>query len=87
MPLYRYLCESCGTRQEVLAKISDPPPEACKKCGGGPLSKVVSRTGFRLAGGGWYAQGYDGASNTSATNSGGEGSGDGGAASGSSSED
>ena len=65
MPLYRYRCEECSSQFEVLAKVSDAAPAACENCGSARLKKVIGRTGFRLAGGGWYAQGYDGASNSS----------------------
>lgn len=62
MPIYPYRCEACGETFEVWAKMDDPPPEACEKCGGGPVSRAVARTAFRLKGGGWYAQGYAGGS-------------------------
>lgn len=58
MPIYPYRCDACGKASEVWAKMSDPPPEACPKCGGGPLHRAVARTAFHLKGGGWYAQGY-----------------------------
>lgn len=58
MPIYRYRCESCEETTEVWARMSDPPPEACPACGGGPMRKAVARTAFHLKGGGWYAQGY-----------------------------
>ncbi len=64
MPIYHYRCADCEAISEVWAKISDPPPETCPECGGSRLSKTVSRTAFKLSGGGWYAQGYDGQSNT-----------------------
>lgn len=60
MPIYPYRCEACGATFEVWAKMDDPPPEACEKCGGGPVARTVARTAFRLKGGGWYAQGYAG---------------------------
>jgi predicted nucleic acid-binding Zn ribbon protein len=43
---------------EVWAKFSDPPPEACEACDANDLKKMVSRTAFKLEGGGWYAEGY-----------------------------
>ena len=43
---------------EVWAKFSDPPPEACEACEANELQKMVSRTAFKLEGGGWYAEGY-----------------------------
>jgi putative FmdB family regulatory protein len=65
MPIYHYRCESCEAVSEVWAKISDPAPESCPECGSSKLKKAVSRTAFKLSGGGWYAQGYDGQSNES----------------------
>ncbi len=62
MPIYRYRCEACGTTSEVFARMSDPPPDTCPECGGGPMRKAVARTSFQLKGGGWYAQGYAGGS-------------------------
>lgn len=73
MPIYRYRCEACGETSEVLASMSDPPPEACPHCGGGPMRKAVARTSFQLKGGGWYAQGYaGGGSGSSSSSSGGD---------------
>ncbi len=78
MPIYHYRCEDCEAISEVWAKISDPAPDACPECGGPNLKKAVSRTAFKLSGGGWYAQGYDGQSNTDSSNtSSGSGSGSG----------
>ena len=74
MPIYHYRCEDCEEITEVWAKISDPPPATCPSCGGGRLTKTVSRTAFKLSGGGWYAQGYDGQSNTRSSGSGSESS-------------
>ena len=33
MPLYEYLCESCGERTEILQRFNDLPEVACPKCG------------------------------------------------------
>ncbi|MGC6417908.1 MAG: FmdB family zinc ribbon protein [Bradymonadia bacterium] len=70
MPIYKYRCPACDGITEVIAKISDAPPESCAHCGHDGLTKTVARTAFRLSGGGWYAQGYDGASNSSASTGG-----------------
>ncbi|MEE2757482.1 MAG: zinc ribbon domain-containing protein [Myxococcota bacterium] len=64
MPIYKYRCQTCGEVTEVIAKMSDKPPTECKSCGSAKLEKIVARTAFRLSGGGWYAHGYDGASNS-----------------------
>ncbi len=58
MPIYEYLCESCGRLTELMQKISDPPPAACPECGSGRIAKLVSRSAFQLKGGGWYADLY-----------------------------
>ena len=59
MPIYEYVCESCGKVNEVLQKAGDPAPAKCEDCGGaGPLKRVVSRTSFVLKGGGWYSDLY-----------------------------
>lgn len=66
MPIYEFVCESCGRLVERLQKVSDPPPEACPECGG-KMAKIMSRNSFQLKGGGWYRDLYS--SNKSATNS------------------
>jgi putative FmdB family regulatory protein len=59
MPMYRYVCEKCGSQMEVMQKVSDAPLKRCKKCRG-KLEKAVSRTSFTLKGSGWYATDYSG---------------------------
>ena len=76
MPIYKYRCQTCGKQMEVIAKMSDKPPSVCKYCGDARLEKAVARTAFRLSGGGWYAQGYDGASNSTTAASGSDSSSD-----------
>jgi putative FmdB family regulatory protein len=58
VPIYEYVCESCGRLTEVMQKMNDPAPGACPECGGGKLAKLVSRTTFQLKGGGWYSDLY-----------------------------
>ncbi|HET8725690.1 MAG TPA: zinc ribbon domain-containing protein [Anaeromyxobacteraceae bacterium] len=58
MPIYEYLCESCGKVNERLQKVNDPPPPRCDECGGRKLAKLVSRSAFQLKGGGWYSDLY-----------------------------
>jgi len=55
MPFYEYRCESCGHELEALQKIADAPLVYCPECGEARLKKLVSKSAFRLKGGGWYA--------------------------------
>jgi putative FmdB family regulatory protein len=57
MPLYEYLCDACGHRFEVIQKFSDPPVEACPKCGG-KVQKQVAAPAFQFKGSGWYITDY-----------------------------
>ncbi|MEI6027454.1 MAG: FmdB family zinc ribbon protein [Betaproteobacteria bacterium] len=54
MPIYAYKCESCGHRQDVLQKISDPLLTVCPACGASTFAKQVTAAGFQLKGSGWY---------------------------------
>lgn len=54
MPIYAYKCESCGHRQDVLQKISDPLLTVCPSCGAPAFTKQVTAAGFQLKGSGWY---------------------------------
>jgi putative FmdB family regulatory protein len=54
MPIYAYKCESCGHRQDVLQKMSDPLLTQCPACGAQTYVKQVTAAGFQLKGSGWY---------------------------------
>ena len=54
MPIYEYVCDSCGEHTEALRKLSDPPLKICPACGDAALRKKVSAVAFRLKGSGWY---------------------------------
>ncbi len=67
MPIYAYKCESCGHRQDVLQKISDPLLTVCPACGASAYVKQVTAAGFQLKGSGWYVTDFrDGGSNKAA---------------------
>jgi len=75
MPLYEYECDSCGERFEVIQKFSDAPLETCKKCGKGPVHKLMSSPAIQFKGSGWYVTDYarkDHGSSPSKTESGGK---------------
>ena len=52
MPVYEYLCGSCGRRTDVIHGIHVPGPTACEACGG-PLRKAVSAAAIVFKGAGW----------------------------------
>ncbi|MDC8444424.1 MAG: zinc ribbon domain-containing protein [Nitrosomonas sp.] len=54
MPIYEYLCNSCGVRKEHIQKMSDTPIKACPECGSAEYAKLISAAGFQLKGSGWY---------------------------------
>ena len=62
MPLYEYLCKSCGKRFEALQKFSDAPLETHEECGSGPVERLISPPAFQFKGAGWYVNDYKGAS-------------------------
>lgn len=57
MPLYEYLCTSCGHRFERIQKFSDAPIATCPECGG-PVEKQVSSPAIQFKGAGWYVNDY-----------------------------
>ena len=58
MPLYEYQCDACGCRFEVIQKFSDPSVESCKKCGKGPVRRLLSSPAIQFKGTGWYITDY-----------------------------
>jgi putative FmdB family regulatory protein len=54
MPIYEYRCSDCGHELEKLQKINEGALVDCPECGKPGLQKLISATGFRLKGGGWY---------------------------------
>lgn len=54
MPIYEYQCKACGCNLEKLQRINDEPLVECPECGKPELRRMVSASGFRLKGAGWY---------------------------------
>src|ERR1700722_17496368 len=57
MPIYEYLCQSCGKKFEVLQKFSDAPLETHPECGGA-VEKLISTSALQFKGSGWYVNDY-----------------------------
>jgi putative FmdB family regulatory protein len=58
MPLYEYECDACGERFELIQKFSDPAPDACEKCGKGPVHRLLSSPAIQFKGSGFYITDY-----------------------------
>jgi putative FmdB family regulatory protein len=54
MPIYPYLCASCGHHQDVLQKMSATALTTCPECNAETFSKQLSAPAFQLKGSGWY---------------------------------
>jgi putative FmdB family regulatory protein len=57
MPIYEYLCETCGKKFEVLQKFSDEPLLTHPECGG-KVEKLISTSALQFKGSGWYVNDY-----------------------------
>ncbi len=62
MPIYEYECKACENVFEIQQRMIDDPLKICPDCQG-EVKKLVSVSSFQLKGGGWYSDGYSGASN------------------------
>ena len=58
MPIYEYLCHSCGEEFEALQKFSEAPLTTCKCGAEGRVERKLSLSAFHLQGGGWYKDQY-----------------------------
>ena len=72
MPIYEYICQSCGKEFEEMQRFSDVPLEQCLCEEKAPVQRKVSKSAFHLKGGGWYKDGYGSAKPESSGDSGGE---------------
>ena len=57
MPLYEYECDACGGRFEVIQKFSEMT-EQCRKCGKGPVRRLMSSPAIQFKGSGFYITDY-----------------------------
>src|SRR5262249_1281566 len=54
LPIYDYLCSSCGHRTEVIHGINESGPRFCPSCGAdGTLRKGFSTPAILFKGSGW----------------------------------
>ena len=53
MPLYEYLCQSCGLRFERRQQFSEAPVKTCPECGG-EVVRLIQPAGIIFKGSGFY---------------------------------
>ena len=58
MPIYDFTCTSCGFKDELMRKISEPSQTTCPKCSKKTFAKMLSAPSFQLSGSGWYASDF-----------------------------
>ena len=66
MPVYEYVCKSCGHHLEVSQSFKDAPLTTCPICGGA-LRKVFSSVGIMFKGSGFYRTDSRGGGRTEST--------------------
>ena len=54
MPIYEYICTSCGHEFEILQGIKEAQLSDCPACRESKLQKKLSAAAFHLKGTGWY---------------------------------
>lgn len=54
MPLYDYMCVSCGHTEEVKQSINDDKITICPKCLKPEYERLIGKTSFELKGSGYY---------------------------------
>jgi len=52
VPIYDYVCETCGHVVEVIHPISASGPATCERCGG-PMKRALSAPAIVFKGSGW----------------------------------
>lgn len=56
MPLFDFVCPTCGEKKELLVK--QPAVEVCCETCHTPMQKQVAKSNFELKGSGWFRDGY-----------------------------
>jgi putative FmdB family regulatory protein len=75
MPLYEYICESCGRTIEAFQNFSEAPLTLCGRCGG-KLKRLISPPAVRFKGSGWYVSDYKRSGATKESSDGGKAEGE-----------
>ncbi len=74
MPIYEYQCTNCGQHCEKLQKVSAEKIMRCPTCQTDTMTRLVSKTNFKLQGTGWYETDFKDKKTTPATKKSGDNS-------------
>ena len=58
MPLYEYYCLECEQFFERIVSYKKRDLQTCDDCDTHDVKRAISKSSFRLKGGGWYKDGY-----------------------------
>ena len=58
MPVYRYICSSCGQQQDLKRGVHDAEISLCPLCHTAALKRVFGAVGVQFSGSGFYATDY-----------------------------
>lgn len=58
MPIYEYVCSTCGKEFEAIQKFSDAALTECTCGEAGQVQRKLSLSAFQLKGSGWYKDLY-----------------------------
>jgi putative FmdB family regulatory protein len=54
MPIYEFICQSCGNEFEHIQSFSDTSVPGCAKCGSAQVVRRMGRPAIHFKGSGWY---------------------------------
>jgi len=50
MPIYEYVCNSCGNEFEAIVSSTDATPVSCESCQSDDVKKVMSASSIKVGG-------------------------------------
>jgi putative FmdB family regulatory protein len=54
MPIYEFMCESCGNEFEQIQSFSESKLPHCPRCASGQVHRRMGRPAIHFKGSGWY---------------------------------
>jgi putative FmdB family regulatory protein len=54
VPIYEFICQSCGNEFEQIRSFSDSSMPECAKCGSSEVVRRMGRPAIHFKGSGWY---------------------------------